>query len=344
MNGTSLRYVSSYPRSGKCAVVCEGDVAGYENDLLTRWFAQELPNVPIDVWPCGRAQAALGIVDSIGRARPVLVVEDLDYRAVDGAKVACERKKGERMKRDAQVIGWVTWHRHEIENYFLEDQVLVPVMAEAFAVKEDNVRYILEGVLKNSYVEQAVNCALFRWRETVPTMDELMPAVGAILGGPKARWDGALRRWGFPSRDEMKEFLSRKLPEAEKFVRDKGLDIMDAQSCLELFQQFCELWKDQSVRQEAWRTDWGGKEVLRHLRRQLAGESGWIDANGSRRPVDWDKMKRIEQEQTDREIEWALQPKLREMFLRFLQRDDHSTTRREWTALVELVANSPSCR
>src|SRR5260370_38574248 len=87
---TTARYSSRYPRQGKFAILCEGDIAGYETDLLERWFALQAAHVFVDVWPCGTKTAIFGIADALGRAIPFFVIEDRDYRTIDQAQKDCQ--------------------------------------------------------------------------------------------------------------------------------------------------------------------------------------------------------------------------------------------------------------
>ena len=82
------RYLDRYPRSGNVAVLCEGDIIGYETNSLKKW----LPST-VDIWSCGTAKSIYGIADAIGRSRPVLIIEDRDFRKLDQAQKECGKKK-----------------------------------------------------------------------------------------------------------------------------------------------------------------------------------------------------------------------------------------------------------
>lgn len=158
-------YPGVYPLPGDVILLCEGDLIGYETALLRRWTAERLRTTPlVDVLACGTASAAWGMSDALGRSRPVMVIEDRDFRTVEEATSDCQRHKSDREDREVTVAGWKAWCRNEIENYFLELEVLLPVMAEWFACPEDHVRDILADLLPSLAVFQATEYALYRAR------------------------------------------------------------------------------------------------------------------------------------------------------------------------------------
>ena len=91
MNALSVQ--NRYPRAGNVAVLCEGDVAGFEVDLIEKWMAVRAPEVLADVWACGTQESIYGVADAIGRSRPLVVVEDRDYRTPEQASADCEEKE-----------------------------------------------------------------------------------------------------------------------------------------------------------------------------------------------------------------------------------------------------------
>src|SRR5712692_4747380 len=95
----SLRYSSRYPRQGKVAILCEGDLAGYEADLLEKWFALQTTHLFVDVWPCGTKTAIFGMADAVGRAVSFSVIEDRDYRTMEQARKDCEAALNDRKDR-----------------------------------------------------------------------------------------------------------------------------------------------------------------------------------------------------------------------------------------------------
>ncbi len=135
-----MPFLSAYPRAGQIALLCEGDLVGYEATLFQKWTDQELGTAPlVDIWPCGTATSMHGISDAIGRVRPVLAIEDRDFRSANESRDDCARKKKDREGRDIRVIAWSTWNRCEIENYLLEPDVLLPVFRDAFGCDDRDI-------------------------------------------------------------------------------------------------------------------------------------------------------------------------------------------------------------
>ena len=152
----STAYRDSYPRGGDVALLCEGDLVGYEASILRRWTDQRLRSSPlVDVWPCGTAGSIFGVSDAIGRARPLMVIEDRDFRSETEAVKDCQSGKKDRERRDVRVLGWRAWRRNEIENYLLEPDVVIAVLAEAFGCTRDEVQHGLSLIIKAQSVPQA---------------------------------------------------------------------------------------------------------------------------------------------------------------------------------------------
>ena len=113
--------------------MCEGDLSGYEAAILGRWLRERTPtDKTVDVRPCGTSEALFGMADAIGRAVRVIVIEDRDFRSPDRAKAECDSTCTEREERNLAMRGWLCWSWNEIENYFLDDEVLLPAMKEIF--------------------------------------------------------------------------------------------------------------------------------------------------------------------------------------------------------------------
>src|SRR6266542_2246892 len=97
----SKHYEAAYPRAGDVAILCEGDVIGYEVAMLKKWADAKLRNSPfVDIWACGTAIAIYGQSDAIGRSRPLLAVEDRDFRNREEAARECNASKKDRTARD----------------------------------------------------------------------------------------------------------------------------------------------------------------------------------------------------------------------------------------------------
>ena len=100
-----MPYVSAYPRAGQVALLCEGDVIGYEATLFQKWTGTELGNEPlVDIWCCGTSSSIRGMSDAIGRSRPIFAIEDRDFRTIDEARDDCARIRKDREGRAIKVI------------------------------------------------------------------------------------------------------------------------------------------------------------------------------------------------------------------------------------------------
>ena len=99
----------------------------------------------IDVWPCGTKTAIYGFADAIGRAIPLVVIEDRDFRTVESAEKNCRKNLKDRQARAVSIRSWRAWKRSEIENYLIEPSVILPVLAEMFSTDEDVVESALQG-------------------------------------------------------------------------------------------------------------------------------------------------------------------------------------------------------
>jgi len=135
-----MPYVSAYPRPGQVALLCEGDLIGYEATLFQKWTGVEFGNEPlVDIWSCGTSTSIFGVSDAIGRSRPIFAIEDRDFRSVEEAREDCKRNRKNREDREIRVIEWSAWNRCEIENYLLEPDVLFPIFSAVFGCSGDDV-------------------------------------------------------------------------------------------------------------------------------------------------------------------------------------------------------------
>lgn len=296
------------------ALLCEGDWAGYEAHLLRGWTAARVQphGVFVDIWPCGTAGSLYGMADALGRMRPIVVIEDRDYRDPPTAEDECARKKKEREVRSIQVGAWRTWQRHEIENYLLEPTVLFPVMAYVFEIDEAAVQARLEGLLSTLAVDQAAQCAIYQMRHPWTTHDLPGRLPPGLPGEARPQWsrDNGTALIA-PKADEVEEALRNVIDRGRRALKDTAA-AMEPGAVVKAFQDKCNEWASLSLDDAAWRVDWGGKEVLKYLRQGLAARQGWLDpATGRREPIDWTAMaSRRERDERDREIEHAIQPLL----------------------------------
>ena len=160
------RYSTRYPRQGDVALLCEGDVAGFEVDLLEKWTIQRT-GIFIDVWPCGTKSSFFGVSDAIGRSRPIAVLEDRDFQTAVQASKACEQLAEKRRDREVEVKFWRAWRRNEIENYLIEPDVLSPVLAARFDISVADVSQRLQQVISVFGIDQAAQKAIYRFRSLV---------------------------------------------------------------------------------------------------------------------------------------------------------------------------------
>jgi hypothetical protein len=304
-----MPYVSAYPRAGQVALLCEGDLIGYEATLFQKWTSAELGTDPlVDIWPCGTKDSIFGISDAIGRSRPIFVIEDRDFRTIDESRDDCTRNRRNRERRDIKVIAWSAWTRCEIENYLLEPDVLLPVFRGAFRCTDDDIVLAVNEILPSLALYQAAQHVRYRarhqWRLTDP--------VGALLSGLRAS----------PTWDDDKQTI---VPPDEAAFR-AGLDQngrswieqMHAVQCdvVQDFDTQLPLWRNCQWNDATWRTDWAGKEILHWLRIALTSRFGWpIHGDpGRRQTLRWN-LNRAEREARDREVESALRPRMIDQFL-----------------------------
>ncbi len=156
--------------------------------ILGRWLRERVPTTEtVDVRPCGAGEALIGMADAIGRSVRVIVVEDRDFRSADRAKNGLRQEVCRaREDRGIAMRGWVAWTRNEIENYFLDDEVLVPAMREAFECSDADTKAARDEAIKALYVFQVVQAAAsdadVAWAEL---------AKARRLGGGKPKWSAA---------------------------------------------------------------------------------------------------------------------------------------------------------
>ncbi len=231
-----------YPRAGNVAVLCEGDVAGFEVDLIEKWTADTVPNVMVDVWACGTQDSIFGVADSIGRSRPLIVVEDRDYRTPVQASSDCERKRKDRVKRAVAVSKWQAWGRNEIENYLIEPAVIVPVLADYFQINDEGVvRARLSSVVDCLRVDQAAQFALHQFQHSIPSKSRYVGGLPKKMARPC--WDTVATKIVSPERAIVKTALETVLKQkAELYARDG--ECMNYKQFLDQFESKCDEWND----------------------------------------------------------------------------------------------------
>ena len=307
-----MQYQTAYPRSGQVALLCEGDLIGYEATLFQKWAGIFLGNRPlIDIWSCGTASAIVGISDAIGRSRPILVIEDRDFRRDVESVADCAKVRNNREGRGIRVLDWRSWKRNEVENYLLEQEVLSPVLCTAFGCSEQDILEALAEILPSLALFQAAQYAAGRARRAWSATDPAPLLLSGLHSRPE--WDDQSRRILPPDDSAFRTAFEERLVHWIELPRP---DVTDLRSD---FQSKYDEWKAVGCENTVWRWDWAGKEVLQWLRIALTSRFGWlIDRDsGKRETIKW-QMNRQQREAQDRPIEAALRPRLIDRFLRCL--------------------------
>jgi len=306
-------YSTAYPRAGDAAILCEGDLVGYEASILQKWADRNLGTDPlVDIWPCGTATSIFGISDAIGRSRPILVVEDRDFRSEIEAKQDCENNKSDRERRDIHIVGWRTWKRNEIENYLLEPEVVLNTMADVFQCQPNDVQAALRGMIETQSVSQAASYALYRirrsWNKTEPCRR---------IQSTKMKWNDSDGRPVAPDRDSVREGFRKDL---DSWFNSNQKEISDSkENFLREFDQKCDEWNDINFQDRTWLLEWSGKDLFQWLRVWMTAHHGWkSSASNALEKRNWESLKKMEFNAQDREIENILRPFLVDKFLTHL--------------------------
>ncbi|MEW6746923.1 MAG: hypothetical protein AB1486_29655 [Planctomycetota bacterium] len=291
---------ASYSGSGDIAILCEGDLAGYEASFLKRWSAETLRANPlVDTWPCGTGQALLGFADAVGRSVPVVVIEDRDFRTETEAQEECKERRKDRERRGVTVGGWMSWCRNEIENYLLEPSVLCPAMSNVFGCSEGDVRAVLADAVTAQRTIQAARLVIYRARRTWTHSDPAEALSRDIRLRVQLSDDG--RSLVPPDRAAVRSKLERNAADWRSSVGSR-CDAAAA-SVLTDFDEKAEEWAGVDTSSKTWLLDWAGKEILQAVRVLLAARFGLPDkATRQRQPWEW-PTKRGEFDRLDRELE-----------------------------------------
>lgn len=338
MTTVAGEYSEAYPRAGNVAILCEGDLVGYEASLLRKWVDASVGCSPlVDIWPCGTSSAIYGLCDSIGRSRPILVIEDRDFRDELDIRKDCKDREKDRRKRGVKLLGWCTWRRNEIENYFLEPTVLYPVMADAFACKEDDVSQALGAVIPALALYQSIQDVLYHARKTWSNMRlgiELVPGIDAW-----PTWDDGKRTLAVPPHTKIRDRLEKTLSGLPE-VLDKKQNKWENLGLLTRFDEKYEAWSKVEVDDTTWRLEWCGKEVLQLLRISLSAQHGWPDsASGVRSKLIWEGLEKTKRHEQDRRVEGALRPALVHRFLEYLAEGECEDMHAEFAELRDVLHN-----
>jgi len=332
------RYRDRYPRFGKLAVLCEGDVAGFEVDMIEKWTAFE---GYVDVWPCGTKTAIYGVSDAIGRSVPTIAIEDRDYRSIKEAGKECRAKAQDRSKRAVNLVDWLYWQRHEIENYLIEPAVMLPVLSAVFQQHENTVFDRLAEVVDCSRVDHVAQCLIARLRAQLPSPVASKYILGLPRDSARPKWNASKRKIESPPKETVLSVLQKKVEDViDRFRNEAGAVCAD--SVREDFDRCYEDSRKGSVQSEKWRVDWAGKDILIRLLRWLAGEFGWPSSGGNQlERIQWEKLKSSDAAAREREMLEVLQPRLVQSFLVFLDgQDPKNEIRSEWSRLRDTIASA----
>lgn len=326
-----IQQATRYPRNGQFAILCEGDLAGYEVDMLESWTA-EFPDLGlVDVWPCGTKTAIYGVSDAIGRSIPLLVIEDRDHRTVERADKDCRGNLKDRTDRGVRMSAWRSWARSEIENYLVEPSVLFPVFSEVFSVSEDQLSTYLQEILRATACDQSLQMALSEARSAFPKGDKDVGGINRVKGRPI--WRDA--KIVTPDTDTVRSLFSTLLSESVARLAPDKLPKVDM--FVSSFDTNLAAWTSMEIDDDEWKLNWAGKEVMAWLRKVLTSEIGWPDKSnpGTRQIIDWQSLNSNDAGEWDRKIERALQPRLVDEFLSQLkQRSLPQPVVDEWDSIV----------
>ena len=305
-------FPDKYPRgtsTGTVAILCEGDQNSYEADFLEKWASIDLPSGPdVHVWPCGTGSAVRGMADSLGRTVRIAALLDRDFN--DESSIIKIKKK---WSLDAEMLGWSflgvsMWGRNEIENYFLDDDVLLPVMTEGFGCSDADVFQAVNQAVKLLVPFQALQYAFHKTRSA---WDDSDPQ--SLIGPSRPQW----KPTGLEAVDSKKleDDLKTRLAKWQKSVSDQdGLrEPWKGEAFLSTYVESIQKWSSFTSESMEWRNVWAGKEVLKLVRQQLAvKKAGWWSTDAAKeKPVAWSEMKNNKERAAhDREIENQLRPKL----------------------------------
>ncbi len=341
MTGILPQYRDEYPGQGDVAVLCEGDVIGYECGILKRWLPSQIPGRPFaDVWACGTSDALYGMSDALGRSCPIIAVEDRDYRRPDQAEEDCEKRKKDRQHRGVQIVDWVVWHRNEIENYLLENAVLLPVMQKAFSCEEHTVKDALRQVIRAMPVFQAFKHAIYQMRRMWGESDVVrhlsnLPEDLSV----RPSWDDDKDDFCCADPDAVAAGLRENLSEWRGcFAEDSSDEALAPNEWANVFPEKHDLWKDVPVESDVWRVEWAGKEILHCLLVVLTHRYGRPGSGAEREAMAWNSMpSRKKRDEKLREIEGTLAPYLMRGFVRHLENTEGGPVAEEWRDLAQAV-------
>jgi len=295
-------FPNNYPRAGQVALLCEGDLVGYESAFLGRWLREEpIDQRTVDVWPCGTANGLLAIADAMGRTVRVVVVEDRDFRTKTQAMKDCEVKLKDRNRRGVAMRGWTTWNRNEIENFFLDESVMVPVMVEAFRCQDSDVLKARDIAIELLRPFQALQATLAsvrgEWSDTDPSR---------LSVASRPTWSPTgLQPVDFAELEKQLRGTCERWAQRLGDVRDLGNNVVAT------FKEKLDSSDSSARLPDEWMNNWAGKEILKLVRMQIASkfDAPLLSRGGKVPPVQWHELRNnAERDAMDRDIERAIQP------------------------------------
>ena len=333
----STSYLSAYPRFGHVALLCEGDVVGYEVSILRRWLDKNLgTKLLVDLWPCGTSASIFGVSDAIGRSRPIVVIEDRDYRSIDEARTKAAEMQNRRSERGLAILKWQTWRRNEIENYLVDPEIAASCLAPAFGCSAADVKGLLAGLLPALAVHQAFQRAFYRTRQAWNKTDPSPFLLNNLALAPV--WTDSTMQAVSPSFDEALQSFEKNLATWQsRYDAPSGVEQILAE-----VKSSYEQWRNPTLADRFWLEDWAGKDVLQWLRISLTSHFGWRDRiTGSRRKVTWAGLNRARRDEQDRPIEAEQKPFLVRAFLEHLSALSSGDLHDEWQAILKVfIAHS----
>lgn len=338
-NAPSYPPTGLYRGSARVALLCEGDVIGYDVQLLSKWCRSARGGrLHVDVWPCGTGDGIRALADSYGREVYIVGLEDRDFRTPKEAESDCEETFKElEERRGIAIRAWKSWKRNEIENYFLDDEVIVPVMCERFGCKEGDVHSSIEGALAALIPFQALHAAVYRtrraWRETDPAISTSSSPSLFVSAKPKWTADGLISAEPKSVRDDLSKVSERW---RTCFTNGELNAKLAPKAIVNLFEEYIATWAGMSRNQVAWRLDWMGKEVLKLIRQQLAAKASVLKVIAEQ-PVVWHKLKRAESDVLDRKLERELQGHLVKACLDRVSSGADEAVRAEFDSIVDIL-------
>jgi hypothetical protein len=276
------------------------------------------------------------VADAIGRTIPFLVLEDRDFRDEREVDERSKRMKKDRSERNLAILEWRCWRRNEIENYFLDDDVILPVFEKEFGCTVDQVKSAVDKAVGSLAPFQALQAAFHKtrgvWEDSDPS---------SLLAPSRPSWNAN----GLEPVDatKLRNDVEARLDKWRAKVVKHGdvLEPWKGETFLAEFDQRIADWANLTSDSPNWREVWAGKEVLKLVRQQLcAGNAGWWSVDPEKpSPVAWHAMKNNrERDAHDREIERALLPALVNRFVDIVTTDQEDLRRAEFDEMAAILS------